>query len=154
MLLQSAARKVLDALRSTLEDIPEVSGTVFIDRSEDEPFGNAEVPALNVKLITVSYSAFDHAHDQHDAVIDIDVVTDSRNLSIGADQADLAATAVTVLWADRYLGGRVQIMRFESLAGDAGQGTEMGAAPLRLRLKYLTPVGDHFTIVGQTGLTF
>jgi len=150
----AAVRKVLEALQGRLEMVPGMVGRVYIDRPQEEPFGNAEMPALNVRLLNIDFKPFDHAHDQHSADIDIDIVTDNRNDGINADQADLAAATVETLWGDRFLEGRLQFLQPVSLSGDAQNGAEAGVAPLKYLLSYLTPVGDHFTIVGQSGIRF
>lgn len=154
IMTQAAVRTVIQALRDRLEIIPSMAGSVYLDRSQEEPFGNAELPALNIKLLSIDFDAFDHAHDMHSADVDIDIIADSRNVSISDDQADLAASVVATLWADRTLGGMLQFLRPVTLAGDAENGAEVGIAALKYRLVYLTPVGNHFTVVGQSGQTF
>jgi hypothetical protein len=150
----AAVRKVIDALRGRLESVPGMASSVYIDRPQEEPFGNAELPALNIRLLNIDFGVFDGGHDLHEVDVDVDIAVDNRNDGINADQADLAAAIVETLWADRTLGGRIMKLVPISLTGDAENGADAGVVPLKYKLIYLTPVGDHFTIVGQSGLTF
>lgn len=149
----TAIRKVLEAVAETLATVP--GFTVEIDRPTDKPFGRVQAPAVNIRFIGENFDLFDHATMLHEMEVDLDlyaVPTASESISLA--QAEMQAAAVAVLWADRFLGGRVQDVTPQSFEGESATVAEAGVAPLKLKVLYLTPIGDFRTIIGQAGTRF
>lgn len=148
---EPSSRKVKLALKATLT-VPD-GPTWHIDRPADEPFGNAELPAGNIRVVRVEFEPLDQGTTIHRATIDLDLATSvTATESIDAQQEEMAADAVAILYADRTLGGLTQNITPQDMTGTEDDGAEAGIAILRFEIIWLTPHGDHRTIIGASGL--
>lgn len=148
---EPALDKVLAALKTTLETIPG-DGLVEIDRADDNPFGNAELPARNVLHRRTGFEQLSHGETLHRAQIDIDhiVATEAASTN-GAALREMEAETVEALWADRTLGGLAMDIEIESSGGGEDVFTDEGARALSITVLFATPIGDHRTILGAAG---
>lgn len=151
---EPALDKVLTALKTTLEAaLPTLQ--VDIDRADDDPYGNAEIAngAINIIERRTTFSALTHAETLHTSDIDLDnVLAVEASATNAARLRQMEADEVAALWADRTLGGLVTDIQFASSGGDEDVLTDEGARPLSIRILFLTPIGDHFTVIGADGL--
>lgn len=147
---EPAIRKIVDALAATLGAIPGLR--VDIDRAEDEPYGNAELPAANIVVAGVAFEARDHGTTLHRASVDIDLHVDPEAGSTNAARLDaIEADAVATLHADRTLGGRAEDVAPLSSGGADGLRADTAVRTLSIEIRFLTPLGDHRTLMGATG---
>lgn len=144
-----ALRKVIEALETTLAS----AGTVFIDRPEDESFGEGQLPAWNILTdAEVEFSPLDQGTTLHRATVDIDLIDKIGETSIASRLDELEAETVELLHADRTLGGLAQDVRPDSSAASGQIYADAGARTLSVTILYLTPLGDHRTVIGATGI--
>lgn len=148
---EPALDKVLMALKTALAAIPS-GALVEIDRADDNPFGNAELPARNVLHRRTGFEQITHGETLHRVQIDINhIVAVEAASTNGAALREMEAETVETLWADRTLGGLAQDIEFESSGGGEDTFADEGARPLSITVLFLTPVGDHRTILGVSG---
>lgn len=150
---EPAIRKVLVALEQTLQTVATLSTVgIEIDRAEDEPFGNAELPAVNILHTGTDFSLRSHAETLHRASINLDMIVDSKAGASNSAQLDeLEATIIATLWANRTLAGLVEDIAPQSSEGNEQVRADEGARLLTLEILFLTPIGDHRTIIGAAG---
>lgn len=148
---EPAIRKVIAALEALLSaaDI----GNVMVDRTQEEPLGNVEMPAINILHTGTAFEVHDHGTTLHRASIDLDmIVAASDASSIGARHAEMEAAIVSVLHADPTVGGLAQDTIPQSSEGVENVFTEEGARLLKIEILFLTPLGDHRTVIGPGGI--
>lgn len=146
-----AIRKIVAGLETALGTV--ATGTVFVDRPEEDAFGRSQLPARNILTdAPVEFEVLDHGTTLHRGTFDIDLIDKSAaTSSIRARLAEMEAEAIGALWNDRTLGGIAQDVRpLNSAPG--GTYADAEARTLTVEVLWLTPVGDHFTIIGATGL--
>lgn len=149
---EPAIEKVKAALK-TMAAAAVPAATIAVNRPDDEPFGNAELPAIGIRVVAVDFEAHEQGATLHRARIEFDVATaGTASLSIDGDQSEMAAALVARIHADRTLGGLMQDMTEQSMSGTEDDGSEAGIAILGYEGIFLTPLGDHRTIIGATGL--
>jgi hypothetical protein len=149
-----ALDKVLVALAATLNAWPALAAATFeIDRADDEALGNAELPHGNVQHDQTSFEQFTHGETLHRAAVSIDmIVSVEASATNGAKLRVFEADIVAALWADRTLGGCVQDIVPGSSSGTENVLADEGGRTLSIEILFLTPVGDHFTLIGAAGL--
>jgi hypothetical protein len=64
----------------------------------------------------------------------------------------MEADLIAVMFANRTLGGLTQDIQPQSSSGGEEQESDTGLRTLTVNILFLTPVGDHRTIVGANGL--
>lgn len=151
-----ALDKVLTALQAVMAAaFP--AATVEIDRPVDEDFGNVEIANGAVNIVhqgTVfdNNGAYDQGATKHTASVDLDLL---RAVSASATSAallrEMEADAVAALWANRILSGLAQDVRWPSASGCDGVYANVAGRTLKLEIDFLTPVGDHRTVIGVDG---
>lgn len=146
-----ALRKIVAALKTTLTGA--AIGTVFIDRAEEEPFDRGQLPAVNIfSGAAVSFEAFDNGTTLHRLSIDIDLIEKSDATSIDERLAQMESKAVASLWAEQPpLAGLAQSAVPVSTAPAGAAYSDAAARTLSVEILFLTPIGDHFTIIGASG---
>lgn len=149
---EPAIRKIMAALKATLEAADPIIASVFIDRSEVEPFGNAEIPAINILHGGTEFQTFDHASTLHRATVNLDMIVENNDpAGMPAMIDEIEARIVETLWADRTLGGLAQDVTPQSSEGNEQVHADEGARLLAIEILFLTPVGDHRTVQGTAG---
>lgn len=149
-----ALDKVLSALKATFDAAPALSGdAAAVDRAKDAAWGKGELPARNILERQTVFSAFDHSSTLHRAEVDIDHIAPAvEGLTNAAALRLMEANTVAALWADRTLGGLVQDIQLDGSGTPEDLLIEEGARTLSIVILFLTPVGDHFTVVGADGI--
>lgn len=149
-----ALDKVLVALATTLNAWPALAAATFeIDRPEDEALGNAEVPHGNIKHDHTSFEQFTHGETLHRASVSIDMIVAVEAAATNAAQLRVfEANIVAALWADRTLGGLAQDVVPGNSNGGENVLADEGGRTLSIEILFLTPIGDHFTVIGAAGL--
>lgn len=149
---EPALDKVLTALKTVLDP---VASLVEIDRADDDSYGKGELGAngaINILHLRTTFEMHEHGVQLHRAALDLDMaVAVDADATNGARLRVLEADIVEALWADRTLGGLAQDVILISSGGDEDVRADEGARPLSIEVLYLTPVGDHRTILGATG---
>ena len=147
---EPALDKILTALKAS---IVATATTVDIDRPEDEEYGNAELDAINILHNRTSYEPHSHGETLHRASVDLDmIVSVEASAANGARLRIFEADVVAALFVDRTLGGVAQVVILISSGGDEDVRADHGARALSIEILYLTPLGDHRTIIGAAGL--
>jgi hypothetical protein len=145
-----ALEKVLTALKAVFTG---ESATTASDRPEDDAFGKGELPARNIIDRGTSYSLIETSVELHIARVDIDhVVAVTAAATNGAKLREMEARTVELLFANRTLGGLVQDIRWSDSGGDDEVRADDGARALSIEILFLTPLGDHRTVIGASGL--
>ena len=148
-----ALDKVLTALKTAINS---AASLVEIDRTEDDAYGKGDLGtngAVNILHLRTDFEMRAHAEHLHKARIDLDmVVAVEASASNGARLRDMEARLVAALWADRTLGGVVEDVMLLSSGGDEDVRADTGARPLSIEIHFLTPLGDHYTVIGAAGL--
>lgn len=149
---EPALTKILTAL-GALVDAVAGTATVDVDQPDDESLDESELKAVNIIHIRTAFAMHEHGVQEHRATIDLDMVTGQDADETNAEQLrNLEADLVAALWAGRTLGGIAQDIILLSSGGDEDVRAEVGARPLSIEVLYLTPLGDHRTIIGAAGL--
>jgi len=148
---EPALDKVLSALKTRLEDA--LTGVlVEADRPDDSPFGNAEMPALNIRYRGTRKTMMTNCEVLNEASFDLDmIVAVEAAASNAARLREMEASIGEALWADRTLGGLLQDYELQSSAGDEDVLADDGVRPLDFTARYLTQIGDDRTIYGAAG---
>lgn len=130
---------------------------VFLDRSDAEPLEEDERPAINIRVVSVSFDAAPEGIWQtwHRAIIQFDCLSNGSAVET-IDLANQRAIALIIelIHGDRSLGGRLQDIIEQDVSGSELDGADVGTAILQVEAWFFTPRGDHFTIVGVGGQTF
>lgn len=154
---EPALDKVLVALRTIIASaFP--AATVEIDHPADEEFGNAEIDAGAVNIVHQDTAfddrgAYSQGATKHTASIDLDLLVSADAVKTNAAQLrDMEVDAVAALWANRTLGGLVQDVRWPAATGCSDVYADVAGRTLKLEIDFLTPTGDHRTIIGAAGL--
>ena len=148
-----AIDRVLEALRSVI-DAAVLRATVEIDRAADDALGNAEIAqgAINIVHRGTVYGAFDHATTLHRATVDIDIVAGAvPGVKIARAVRGMEADIVAGLHANRTLNGLAQDCTPISNGGDDDVFSDSGGWPLTVEILFLTPIGDHRSVIGTNG---
>jgi hypothetical protein len=150
---EPAIEKVIAGLQAALAG---TATTVDVDRAEDDGFGKGEIGALGALNIRHVGTVFeDHSHNEtlHRATFDIGMIVAVEAAKTNAARLrEKEADVVAALWADRTLGGLVQDISPQSSGGDDEVRADEGERSLTVKILFLTPVGDHRTVIGATGL--
>lgn len=151
---EPALEKVLTALRSTLGSAEQFDGaTIEIDRPSDKAYGRGELPAINPRHISTSFSSPTYGETLHSAEVDLDYAVETKAAAtIGKRLREMEADLIAVLFANRTLGGLVQDIQPQDSSGGEEQESDTGLRTLTVHILFLTPVGDHRTLVGANGL--
>jgi hypothetical protein len=150
---EPALEKVLVNLLAALTGGTLTGATKEIDRADDNPWGKGELPALNIIHRRTSFRQHSMNETLHTAQIDIEMIVAVEAASTnGKRLREMEADVVAALWADRTLGGLAQDIDLDSSGGDEDVLCDEGARPLSINILFLTPVGDHRTIIGHAGL--
>lgn len=145
-----ALDKVLAALAAVFAAEP---GTTDIDRPEDDGYGKGEIPARNIIDRGETFTEHSQNETLHVAAVDIDhIVAVEASATNGAQLREMEARTVELLWADRTLGGLVQEIIWTGNGGAIDVHANQGARTLSIQILFLTPVGDHRTVIGAAGL--
>lgn len=148
---EPAIDKIATGIETALSGLAGV--TVDIDRAEDEAWGAGEIPGVNVIHEETEFSQFDNGSTLHRARFTLDLVEDvSAEEGLKRKLRELEADVVAALWADRTLGGIAQDVVPLSAGGDDDVRADEGIRPLFIEVLFLTPIGDHRTIIGASGL--
>ncbi|HEX5183588.1 MAG TPA: hypothetical protein VFW19_10610 [Allosphingosinicella sp.] len=149
-----AIRKVLAALKAALEATA-VFTTVEIDRSPEEPYGNAEFPAANIVVTAVQITApwqYKANGTLHEPRFEIGlVVENSAAATVNAQLDDLECTVIAALTGDPAINDYFQKFSPEESEGAADVPTDDGTRRLLFAGQFLTPFGDHRTLIAQSG---
>lgn len=149
---EPAIQKIADGLKAALTG---TATTVEVDRPEDDAYGKGEIGALgalNIRHTTTVFEPFDHATTLHRAAFDIGMIVEVKpGPSNAARLREMEADLVAALWADRTLGGLAQDVQPQASGGDDDVRTDEGERSLSVEVLFLTPVGDHRTIIGPAG---
>lgn len=149
---EPAIRKVLAALKTVLS-AGMATVTWHIDRPEDQPFGNAEYPAGNILHTGTDFEPFSHGETLHRAAISLDLIVGKKvGVSNSSQLDEIEADAVATLHANRTLAGLAQDVIPQSSEGNEQVAADEGARLLRFEILFLTPLGNHRTIIGAGGL--
>lgn len=149
---EPAIRKVAVALRATIASLESLT-TAVIDRPEDEPFGNAELPAGNILHTNTTFELRTYNEQLHRATFAIDmIVSNDPDGSNAARLDELESDLIALLWANRTLGGLVEDIRPLSSEGNEQVRADDGARLLNIEILFVTPMGDHRTIIGPAGI--
>lgn len=149
---ETALDKVLTALRATLAAaIPTV--TWQIDRPEDDALGRGELPHGNIQHSGTRFEQLTHGETLHRATIDISMTVETKAASTNARRLrEMEADIVAAIAAAPTLGGLAQDIIPLSSGGDEDVRADEGASTLSLVILFLTPLGDHRTVLGAAGL--
>jgi hypothetical protein len=151
---EPAIQKVLVALRAALTP---AAVTVDIDRPDDDAYGQAELEAINLRHTGTRFESGTSAEYQsaqhHYASVDVGMIVGVEASASNAQRLrEMEADVVALLWADRTLGGLVSNIEPTSSGGDDDVRSDEGERQLSLEIHFCTPVGDHRTVIGATGL--
>lgn len=151
---EPALDKVLTALKAALS-VGLDGVTVDVDRAEDDAYGNAELGggAVNIIHQATDFSPHDHGTTEHRASIDLSMVVERKAATTNAAQLrEMEADLVAALWANRTLGGLVQDITWTGADGADDVRENVAARVLSIEILFLTPLGDHRTVIGASGL--
>ena len=147
---EPAIQKVLGTLQAALST---AAVTVDIDRPEDDAYGKGELEAINIQHRSTTFEHHSHNETLHRATVDIGMIVAVEASATNAVRLrEMEADVVAVLWANRTLGGLAQDMTPLSSGGDDDVRSDEGERALSVEILFLTPVGDHRTVIGATGL--
>ncbi|MEA3044574.1 MAG: hypothetical protein QOH47_2412 [Sphingomonadales bacterium] len=148
----AALSKVLANLETALDG---AAGLIETDRADDNPFENAELATGAINILQRRTQFEQHSQNEvlHRAQIDLDMIVAVEAASTnGARLREMEADIVAALWADRTLGGLAQDIDVDSSGGGEDVLCDEGSRPLSITILFLTPLGDHRTIIGAAGL--
>lgn len=151
---EPALDKVLNGLKTTLTGAATLNGvTVDIDRADDDAYGKGDLPAININHTGTDFELHEHGMQLHRASVELDMLVETRAASpIGRRLREMEADIVAALWADRSLGGLAQDVGLVTAGGDEDIRADEGGRVLSIEIIFLTPVGDHRTVIGAAGL--
>lgn len=153
----TALDKIQAALASQIGGWPALAGvTIVTDRSEAEALADAEIDAIGIGCSGVDYDEPDHHGTmRHRAIYLIEVIT--RNSAIAQYDPrgrEIVAHIVAAIESDFTLGGRAEYALAKGSSFGGRNGPDIGGIGLDLAIAFRTPTADHFTIIGQGGVTF
>jgi hypothetical protein len=154
---EPALEKVITALHATI-DAALPNATVDIERPASQAYSSGEIAdgAINIIHTKTVFEApwdGDQATTLHQVSFDIDMIVDPTVVSTITQRLRvMEADIIAALYADRTLGGLVLDIIPQSSGGVAAQYSGGGARPLFILILFLTPLGDHKTVIGSGGL--
>jgi hypothetical protein len=146
-----ALDKILTALRTALATALPTT-LIEIDRPSDDEHGNAELPAINIVHQGTTFDNHNQSETLHTAAVDLDMLVATASGSTNASRLRvLEADLVAALWANRTLGGVAQDIRWDSSSGTGDVEANAAGRAISIEILFLTPLGDHRTILGAVG---
>jgi hypothetical protein len=150
-----AIRKVQNAL-VTLIETARPTLNVFVDRDDDEPLQENELPGIVIRFLDDQFDYMQEygASTKHTVAIQIDCHS-GGNVSDTIDMVNQQTISdiIAAIGANRTLGNRLHELEEQSATGSE-QVAVTGCAILSLQAIYFTPRGDFYTIIGHAGQTF
>jgi hypothetical protein len=147
--IQGALKALLEIERPTL--------TVEIDRSDEEPFADAEMPALSLRVVAFTINdgpeQYATGHDHYSMTLQGDCWSASANAnSIDKENLLTIAAIIKVVTQNPSIGGLCISADYTGASGADQHGANTGCTIFELNLTFQTVKGDITQIVGANGL--
>lgn len=153
----TAQAKIIGAYAALLSGYAPLTGkTIITDRSPEDAIDREETPAI---VIYPQAWSFDASPEQgqtiHEMLLNFDVIESSADVGIiGRAAQEAIANIIGAIHSDRVLGNRLEDAQEIDVAPPTDNGKSVGGASLQIKVQFITPRGDHFTILGLGGATF
>lgn len=144
--------KITDALATLFGGMDDVQ--VFPDRSDAEPIGESERPAVAFRFTRVQFlPTGGQSEIRHAATLDIDFYeVEPTEARISTKLSRMIAEGNALIAADRTVGGRVESFELSEASAELDFVPDYGCATLTCELTWLTPRDDFTTILGASGI--